>query len=93
MNIETRQSLIDMNTMFKLQTLSSSVRDRTSPDAQRLVYKGGEIRFENVSFGYDEARPLVKDLSLIVPAGSRVAFVGPSGQTPFSLTFFFGSPL
>ncbi len=38
-----------------------------------------EIRFEHVTFGYDEHRPTVNDLNLTIPAGAKVAFVGPSG--------------
>jgi len=37
------------------------------------------IRFRNVSFSYNEASPVLKDVNIDVPAGSMVAFVGPSG--------------
>ncbi|CAK7211425.1 Iron-sulfur clusters transporter atm1, mitochondrial [Sporothrix curviconia] len=40
---------------------------------------GGEIRFENVTFGYHKDRPILRDLSLTIPAGKKVAVVGPSG--------------
>ncbi|WNS46232.1 ABC transporter ATP-binding protein [Paenibacillus sp. MMS20-IR301] len=39
----------------------------------------GDIRFNNVSFGYDADRPVLKDISLNVGAGETIAFVGPSG--------------
>jgi len=37
------------------------------------------VRFENVSFAYDPARPILHDLSFEIPAGKTVAVVGPSG--------------
>jgi ATP-binding cassette subfamily B protein len=39
----------------------------------------GDISFENVSFGYAAGRPVLSNVSLDIPAGSTVAFVGPSG--------------
>ncbi len=39
----------------------------------------GDIRFENVTFGYDSAVPVLHNLSLEVPAGSTLAIVGPTG--------------
>jgi len=39
----------------------------------------GEVRYEGVGFGYDAARPVLRDLSLGVRAGETVALVGPSG--------------
>ena len=39
----------------------------------------GDIRFANVSFGYEPDRPILKSLSLAVRAGETVALVGPSG--------------
>ena len=54
--------------------------------------KGGEIKFENVSFGYHPGRPIFKNLSFTIPAGKKVAIVGPSGcgkSTVFRLLFRF----
>ncbi len=39
----------------------------------------GEIEFDNVSFAYDPAKPVLDKVSFVIPAGSRAAFVGPSG--------------
>jgi ABC-type multidrug transport system fused ATPase/permease subunit len=39
----------------------------------------GAVRFENVTFGYDPARPVLRDVSLEVEAGEVVALVGPTG--------------
>ncbi|MGZ6733375.1 MAG: ABC transporter ATP-binding protein [Nocardioides sp.] len=40
---------------------------------------GGEVRFEHVSFRYDEETPLIEDLSLVASPGQTVAIVGPTG--------------
>ena len=39
----------------------------------------GEIRFNNVSFGYDPEKPVLKDVNVTIPAGQIVGLVGPSG--------------
>ena len=75
---ELRQSLLDMETLFNLQKVNVSIKEK--PNASSLVLpKGGEIRFENVSFGYYPDRPILNNLSVTIPAGKKVAVVGPSG--------------
>lgn len=75
---ELRQSLLDMETLFNLQKVNVSVSEQ--PNARPLVLsKGGEIKFENVTFGYYPERPILKNLSVTIPAGKKVAIVGPSG--------------
>ncbi|MGZ4740429.1 MAG: ABC transporter ATP-binding protein [Ilumatobacteraceae bacterium] len=39
----------------------------------------GEVDFEHISFRYDEDKPLIEDLSLVVRPGQTVAIVGPTG--------------
>src|SRR4051794_1720625 len=74
---ELRQSLLDMETLFNLQKVNVNVKDK--PNAQPLALKTGEIKFENVTFGYRPDRPILKNLNLTIPAGKKVAIVGPSG--------------
>ncbi len=74
---ELRQSLIDMQAMFQLLEVNVEVPD--PPGATPLRVAGGEVRFENVTFGYDPRRPILKNLTFTVPAGKTVAIVGPSG--------------
>jgi ATP-binding cassette, subfamily B, heavy metal transporter len=72
-----RQSLIDMSDMFQLLDVAPEVVDRAgAPD---LAVGAGEVRFDHVSFGYDPRRPILKDVSFVVPPGKTVAIVGPSG--------------
>ena len=74
---EIRQSLIDMEAMFALLRVDVDVEDK--PGAQPLHVKAGEVAFDNVVFGYDPRRPILKGISFRVPAGKTLAIVGPSG--------------
>jgi ATP-binding cassette subfamily B protein len=48
-------------------------------DALTLDRAVGDVAFEAVTFGYDAARPVIRDFSLRVAPGETVAIVGPSG--------------
>ncbi|XP_024376246.1 ABC transporter B family member 25, mitochondrial [Physcomitrium patens] len=75
---ETRQSLIDMHSMFSLLEVKASVAD--GPHAKPLQLKGGSISFDNVHFGYLTDRTILNGISFDVPAGKSVAIVGTSGS-------------
>ncbi|MCC5985725.1 MAG: ABC transporter ATP-binding protein/permease [Rhodobacteraceae bacterium] len=75
---EIRQSLVDMGEMFDLLDQPPDVRD--APDAPPLKVTGGAVALDRVSFGYDPARPILRDVSLRIGAGETVAIVGPSGS-------------
>ncbi|MBI1494470.1 ABC transporter ATP-binding protein/permease [Rhodobacteraceae bacterium MYP1-1] len=74
---EIRQALVDMGEMFGLLEQPAEVNDKDN--AADLQVKGGEIRFENIHFGYYHERPILNGLDLSVPAGGSLAIVGPSG--------------
>ena len=74
---EIKQGLVDLETMFTLLEQHPEIDDK--PGAKPLAVNGGTIRFDHVSFAYDPARPILKDVSFEVPAGKMVAIVGPSG--------------
>ncbi|KAF9463913.1 P-loop containing nucleoside triphosphate hydrolase protein [Collybia nuda] len=90
---EMRQNLLDMEVLFKLVEENPPPKDKIN--ALPLNFKGGSIRFENVSFGYHVDRPIFRNLSFTVPAGKKVAIVGPSGcgkSTVFRLLYRFYDP-
>lgn len=74
---EIKQSLTDMEAMFRLLAVNAEVTD--TPGAPPLAVAGGALRFEDVSFAYNPDRPILKGVDFTVPAGHRVAIVGPSG--------------
>ena len=75
---EIRQALVDMGDMFDLLDQDYEIKDK--PGATKLAVAGGRIEFEDVRFGYDEERPILKGINLTVEPGQTVAIVGPSGS-------------
>ena len=76
---EIKQSLTDLDKMFTLMDKEREVAD--APGAQPLTgLERADVRFENVEFAYDPARPILKGISFDIPAGKTVAVVGPSGS-------------
>ena len=75
---EIRQALVDMGEMFGLLEQPAEVQDAVgAPD---LNVSAGDVRFDDIHFGYDAARPILKGVSLHVRPGQTVAIVGPSGS-------------
>jgi ATP-binding cassette, subfamily B, heavy metal transporter len=74
---EIKQNLTDLDKMFRMLETHREVDD--VPGAPALRVSEGTVRFENVNFAYEPARPILHDLSFEIPAGKTVAVVGPSG--------------
>ena len=72
-----KQGLIDMEQMFLLLDTPAEIVD--APGAAALVVANGHVRFEEVAFGYEPERIILKGVSIDVPAGTSCAVVGPSG--------------
>ena len=72
-----RQGAIDMEAMFRLIDTPEEIVD--AAHALPLQVKAGEVRFENVRFGYDPDREILHGVSFTIPAGKTLAIVGPTG--------------
>lgn len=75
---EIKQGAIDLEKLYGLMNMKAEVSD--APDAKPLMVKGGEVRFEDVSFTHDARAAGIDHVSFTVPAGSKLAVVGPSGS-------------
>lgn len=74
---EIRQSLVDMGQLFDLLDQPTEISDK--PGARDLVVTEGRVAFDQVAFGYDSARPILKGVGFEVPPGRTLALVGQSG--------------
>jgi ABC-type transport system involved in Fe-S cluster assembly fused permease/ATPase subunit len=72
-----RQGLIDMEAMFDLLDKPAEVTDK--PGALPLRIARGHVRLENVHFGYDPAREILRGVDVDIAPGTSLAIVGPSG--------------
>lgn len=75
---EIKQSLTDIEKMFRLLDREREVAD--APGATALRVQGAAVEFDDVCFAYEPARPILQGVSFRIPAGKKVAVVGPSGS-------------
>ena len=73
---EIRQSLIDMENLFDVLT---EPKEHDSISASPVL-QSGTVEFNHVQFGYDDARPVLRDIHFQIPNGQTVAIVGETGS-------------
>ncbi|MET9816832.1 ABC transporter ATP-binding protein [Streptomyces sp. NPDC006355] len=84
--VQIQTSLALFQRIFEYLDLPIDITER--PDPVRLDRIKGEVRFENVSFGYDdEGGPVLDGIDLTVPAGGSLAIVGPTGAGKSTLGY------
>ncbi|AXY22751.1 Putative multidrug export ATP-binding/permease protein [Komagataeibacter saccharivorans] len=77
-----RNSLVDLEHMFALMDEQADITDSEgaiSLPARLDEAPAADIRFEDVHFSYHPDREILRGVSFHVPAGHRVAIVGPTG--------------
>ncbi len=62
---------------LEIMDIQPDIKD--APDAAELRHVDGRIRFENVTFAYENDRDVLLGIDLDIPAGKTLAIVGPSG--------------
>ena len=74
---EIRQALVNVERLFGLLGDEPVIED--APSAKALVVEKGDVRFDQVHFGYRLNRQILRNVSFSIPAGHTVAVVGASG--------------
>lgn len=78
---EVRQAVIDMQVLFALQNVKSSIPVTTAlPSLKLETFKEATIEFQDVHFHYGGNKEIFSGLNFTVPAGKTVALVGGSGS-------------
>ncbi len=72
-----QQSLIGSRRVFEI--LDAPVEVRSAPEAIRRLKLQGDVEFQDVSFTYDGAEAVVRDVNLHVKPGECVAILGATG--------------
>jgi ABC-type multidrug transport system fused ATPase/permease subunit len=76
-NEQYQNAMVSSRRLYEVLTAPPTVPERD--DAKAFAAGKGSVRFEQVSFGYDTAKPVLHDITFDVPGGSIVAIVGPTG--------------
>ena len=75
--------------------LDTEVEIEEKTDALKLPPVEGEIAYEHMTFGYDPAQPVLRDIDLIIKPNTTIALVGPTGAgktTMINLLYRFFDP-
>ena len=75
---ETKQAIVDLENQFALLDRKPEIQDK--PDAHALAELAGHVRFDHVDFSYKSDRQILRDVTLEIEPGQRVAIVGPTGS-------------
>lgn len=84
---------VSAHRVSEILAIQREIEDKPNAIAAKNLH--GEIVFQNVSFDYGDARPILHDVSFTIPAGKNVALIGMSGagkSTIISLILRFYDP-
>jgi len=91
---DIKQAIVDIEAMFAILDQRPEIED--IPGSRPLKVTAGDVRFEDVEFAYDAARPILRGISFEAKPGETIAIVGPSGagkSTISRLLFRFYEPI
>ncbi len=83
LHAQLEQSRAASERVFELLATQSTLPEPVTP--KPLQARGADVRFEQVSFSYEE-KPVLRDIGLAIPAGKLVALVGASGSGKTTLS-------
>lgn len=72
------KAFMDVERVFDILSIVPEIKD--IPNAKPLKVEKGNIEFRNVTFGYNSSNIILDNVSFSVPAGSKVAIVGTTGE-------------
>jgi ABC-type multidrug transport system fused ATPase/permease subunit len=76
-NDQYQSAIVSSRRLHEVLMAQPTVPDR--PNAKPLLAGVGNVKFENVTFGYDPTKPVLRDVNLEAKGGSVIAIVGPTG--------------
>ncbi len=76
-NDQYQNAIVSARRLYEVLVAAPSVEERPAPPP--LPDGPGAVRFESVTFGYDPAKPALRDVTFEVPGGRVAAIVGPTG--------------
>jgi len=79
-----QKAMVSSGRLFEVLDTPDSTPQASAPVP--LPPGGGAVSFSGVSFSYESGKPVLQDVSFHVPAGSKVALVGPIGSGKTTLT-------
>ncbi|MSU60592.1 MAG: ABC transporter ATP-binding protein [Candidatus Staskawiczbacteria bacterium] len=74
---DTYEAYADAKEMVEIMTLPHEIQD--VPKAKDLKITQGEIQFDNLQFGFNDTRSVLKNINITIRPGEKVALIGPSG--------------
>lgn len=80
----TQRAIADSRDYFEVLNIEPKIADHH--DAKKLNVARGELRFENVSFGYDKKHKVINGVDFVIEPDTKVALVGESGEGKTTLT-------
>lgn len=82
----TQRAISDSKDYFEVMDTQPDMSDAPSATGKALKVTSGGVEFNDVSFGYDDGKSVISKISFKVPAGSKAAIVGESGQGKTTIT-------